>query len=128
MLILRLAADSKQLELLNPFLSNAASWQSRWGISDVDARKLYLLVSEVLGAAGDSDQSQAFLIRYLTTFESGTVADVDEDARTRAKEAAIGYVKAPLLSTRSNLPQLLAVGSLYEIEVLCTVVRAFFRR
>lgn len=59
--------------------------------------------------ASCSDQSQAFLIRYLTTFERGSVADVDADARERAKEAAIGYVKAPLLSTRSNLPQLKAV-------------------
>ena len=44
------------------------------------------------------------------TFERGPITDVDADARDRAKQAAIGYVVAPLLSTRSNLPHLLAVG------------------
>lgn len=53
MIVIRTAADAKQLDVLGPFLAGAGTWQSRWGMSDVDARRLYLLVSQVLGAVGE---------------------------------------------------------------------------
>ena len=54
MIIIRSAADAKQLDLLAPFLAGASSWQSQWGMSDSEARKLYLLVSQVLGNIGEA--------------------------------------------------------------------------
>jgi len=53
MVIIRAAANAKQLELLGPFLAGVGSWQTQWGVSDAEARKLYLLVSQVLGDVGE---------------------------------------------------------------------------
>lgn len=53
MIVIRTAADAKQLDVLGPFLAGASAWQSRWGMSDADARRLYLLVSQVLSAVGE---------------------------------------------------------------------------
>lgn len=54
MIIIRAAADAKQLDLLGPFLAGAGSWQAQWGMSNADARRLYLLVSQVLGDVGEA--------------------------------------------------------------------------
>ena len=54
MIIIRAAADAKQLDLLGPFLAGAGSWQAQWGLTDLDARKLYLLISQVLDGIGET--------------------------------------------------------------------------
>ena len=105
------ASDSKQLELLSPYFASAGTWQSKWGISDTEARGLYLAVSRALDKAGDVDGAQVFLIRYLTTFEGAAAADIDDDAKARARDAAVGFIKAPAVSQRSSLPQLAAVSA-----------------
>lgn len=108
--LVALASESKQLELLSPYFATAAGWQAKWGISDAETRALYLAVSRALDKAGDSEAAQAFLIRYLTTFEGAGAADIGDEAKARARDAAVGFVKAPAVSQRSALPQLAAVS------------------
>jgi hypothetical protein len=105
------AAETKQLEALYPYFATAASWQAKWGVSDAEARRLYLAVSRVLEKAGESEQAQAFRIRYLSTFEGPRAADIDDEALAAARQAAVGFVKAPAVSQRSALPQLAAVSA-----------------
>ena len=108
--IIRFASDTKQLELLAPVFAGAAGWKAKWGLSDVEARAIYLLISSVLEKAGDAEQAQVFLIRYLSTFEADGGA-IDDEALGHAKDAAVGYVKAPAVSQRSALPQLAVVSA-----------------
>lgn len=108
--VISFASASRQLELLAPVLASAGSWRSKWRLSDGEARGLYLLLSQVLDRAGDAEQAQVFLIRYLATYESAAAgAAIPDEALELAKAAAIGYVKAPAVSQRSALPQLAAV-------------------
>lgn len=58
---------------------------------------------------------QAFLIRYLSTFEAEAAAGslsapALEEAKAHAKEAALGYIRAPALSQRSALAHLAVVS------------------
>lgn len=106
--VIRFASDTRQLDALAPLFAGAAGWKAKWGLAEQEARALYLLISVSLEKAGDAEQAQAFLIRYLTTFE-GDVGAIDDEALARAKDAAVGYVKAPAVSQRSALPQLAVV-------------------
>lgn len=74
------AAASRQLEQLAPFLSSIAapSWQADWGLADAEARRVFLLLSQVYSAAGDAQQGQAYLIRYLATFEAASASALEE--------------------------------------------------
>lgn len=107
--IIRFAADTRQTELLASLFSTAGSWTSKWGLTDQQARELFLLSSSALEKAGDAEGAQGFLIRYLGTFENDAGA-INDDALGHAKNAALGYVKAPALSQRSALPKLVAVS------------------
>lgn len=107
--VVQYAADTKQLDLLAPFFAAASTWQSRWGISSQQAGALYLLISQSLDKAGALDDAQTFLIRYLSTLEEAGEAEL-ASARPHAVTAAVNYVKAPVVSQRSNLPALRAVS------------------
>eukprot|EP00158_Paraphelidium_tribonemae_P000103 Partr_v1_DN16839_c0_g1_i1_m28286 putative Component of the eukaryotic translation initiation factor 3 (eIF-3) complex, which is involved in protein synthesis and, together with other initiation factors, stimulates binding of mRNA and methionyl-tRNAi to the 40S ribosome (By similarity) len=109
--VIRFASDTRQLEALAPLFAGAAGWKAKWGLTEQEARALYLLISVSLEKAGDAEQAQAFLIRYLATYE-GDVGAIDDEALARAKDAAVGYVKAPAVSQRSALPQLAVVKAL----------------
>ena len=109
--LIKFASDTRQLDLLYPYFAHAATWQSKWGISDEQTRRLLLTVSTALEKAGDAEQAQAFLIRYLSTFEGSAASAIDDEALSHAKDAAIGYVKAPAVSQRSALPQFAAVSA-----------------
>jgi hypothetical protein len=109
--LLRYAATTKQLELLQPYLAQAGRWAAAWGLSADQLRPLFLQVAEALEKAGEIEESQAFLIRYLSTFEGADAATLAQ-AREYAKGAAINYVRAPGVSQRSNLPHLAAVRAL----------------
>jgi hypothetical protein len=106
--VLQAAADTRQLDALAPYLSQAGSWQAKWGLAPAAARPLFLLVSQLLSKAGDSEGGQAFLIRYLATFEADTAA-IDDEALAHARDAAVGFVKSPAASQRSALPRLAVV-------------------
>lgn len=75
--LVRFASATKQLEVVAPYFRHAATWQDRCpGLPLAQIRELYLLIAQALatsgggsGASGSEDASQAFLIRYLTTFE-----------------------------------------------------------
>lgn len=152
------ASASKQLDQLAPFLAGASTWQRDWQLTDVEARQLWLLLSDAYGKAGDSHAAQvrdercrssddagapscllrrrcntapstplaptrtrtlylqAFLIRYLATFEAEAAAGslstaALEEAKGHAKDAALGYIRAPALSQRSALAHLAVVSS-----------------
>lgn len=107
--IISYAASTKQLELLAPYLAGAASWQREWELSDGEARALFLLLSQVYSKAGSAQEAQAFLIRYLATFEHAAPAALEE-AKEHARDAALGYIRAPALSQRSALAHLAAVS------------------
>lgn len=106
--VIRFAASTRQTELLAPLFASAGSWQARWGLTDAQARSLFLLASSALEKAGDSEAAQVFLIRFLTTFE-GDAGAIDDAVLQHAKQAAVGFVKAPAVSQRSALAQLSAV-------------------
>lgn len=106
--VIRYASASRQLELLAPYLVGAASWQRDWELSDVEARGLFLLLSQVSAKAGDAAQGQAFLVRYLSTFDKADAATLEE-AKEHAREAALGYIRAPNLAQRIALAHLAAV-------------------
>lgn len=117
--VISYASNTKQLDQLAPYLASAASWQKEWQLSNAEARGLFLLLSRAYGKAGDGSSAQAFLIRYLQTFEPSVAADGSsaaaspaslEEAKEHAKEAAIGYIRAPALSQRSALAHLAAVS------------------
>lgn len=113
------ASTSKQLDQLAPFLAGAATWQRDWQLTDVEARTLWLLLSDAYGKAGDGHAAQAFLIRYLSTFEAEAAAGslsaaALEEAKAHAKEAALGYIRAPALSQRSALAHLAVVRALKD--------------
>ena len=109
--IIRFASETSQIELLTPVFAGAAGWKAKWGLTDAQARGLYLQIANALGRAGGAytEQAQAFLIRYLTTFEND-VSAIDDEALSHAKDAAVRYVNAPAVSQRSALPQLAVVG------------------
>jgi hypothetical protein len=115
--IISYASNTKQLDQLAPYLAGAAAWQKEWQLSNDEARSLFLLLSRAYGKAGDASSAQVFLIRYLQTFEpsagsSGAPSPAAlEEAKEHAKEAAIGYIRAPALSQRSALAHLAAVSS-----------------
>lgn len=106
--IIPFAAATRQTELLAPLFATGGAWKAKWGLSDAQARALFLLASSALEKSGDADAAQVFLIRYLSTFEKDTAA-IDDEALRHAKDAAVGYVKAPAVSQRSALSQLSAV-------------------
>ena len=66
-----------------------------------------------------SDEAQAYLIRYLSTFEDPQIPqDKLLEGRQLARKAAIGYIKAPVISQKSNLPMMRAVSdnSLFPVD------------
>ena len=107
--VIRFASATRQLELLAPYLVGASTWQRDWELTDVEARSLYLLLSQVNTKAGDAQLGQAFLIRYLSTFEKADAATIEE-AKAHARDAALGYIRAPNLSQRAALAHLASVS------------------
>jgi hypothetical protein len=74
------------------------------------AQDLFLLLARAYGDAGDSAAAQAFLIRYLATFEGAAATPAAlAAAAPHARAAALGYIRAPALSQRSSLAHLAAV-------------------
>ena len=115
--IIAFAAATKQMDQMAPYLSvvSGASWQRDWGLSDAEARALFLQLAQVHGAAGEATVSQAFLIRYLATFEAAG-AEALAEAKEHARDAALGYIRAPALSQRSSLAHLAAVSVWGEVR------------
>jgi len=107
--IVQFAAETKNMDVLAPYLSAANSWQAKWGLSQREAGELFLLVSSSLERAGLAEEAQAFLIRYLQTYETEPAAKRVE-ARSAAKTAAINFVRAPAVSQCSSLASLAVVS------------------
>jgi len=72
------AYDTGQVEAVLPFFPQAAAWHAGGIVTDASARALYLLFSRCCAKVGDGDAAQAYLIRYLTTFEGATPAQLEE--------------------------------------------------
>lgn len=109
--LVRFAAASKQLDLLAPFIAGAASWQRDWQLSTAEARALFLLLTTTYAGVGEATAAQGFRIRYLQTFEGPEVAPAElAGALEHAREAALGYIRAPALSQRAALAHLAAVS------------------
>ncbi len=74
------------------------------------SQDLFLLLARAYGDAGDGAAAQAFLIRYLATFEGPAATPAAlAAAAPHARAAALGYIRAPALSQRSSLAHLAAV-------------------
>ncbi|RYE82726.1 MAG: hypothetical protein EOO65_05065 [Methanosarcinales archaeon] len=52
--IVQYAGESKHMDLLAPYLTQASQWPTTWGISSAEARKLYLLISQTLSKTADA--------------------------------------------------------------------------
>jgi hypothetical protein len=117
--ILRFADESKQFEPLVPYFSAAIAALKQSGVSDAEVRPVFHELSRSLFKIGEAEQAQAFLIRYLATFESETNPAVVAESREAAREAALGYIRAPAVSQRSALLHLKAVRAFQR----CTISR-----
>ena len=111
--LIRFAADARLLEFLQSFIASAPSWATKWSLTVEQAGSLYLLIANCMEKCGSPEDSQGFLIRYLTTLETASEEKLLA-ARPWAKQAALNFIKAPAVSQRSNLSRLSAVRS-----VLC---------
>jgi hypothetical protein len=111
--IIKFSAASKQLELLYPYLLNAASWKNAWGLSLAQTRHFYLVLSQAFTSVDNRDVAQSFLTRYLATFEGEDVSTCME-AQKAAVDACINFV-------RSATPQSTSLPSLAAVKVLATV-------
>lgn len=118
--IISFATNTKQVDLLASLFATSGSWVSKWGLTEQQARELFLLSSSALEKASDAEGAQGFLIRYLSTFENDAAA-IDDEVLQHARDAALGYVKAPALSQRSALAQLAAVSIQTHLPVLWTM-------
>jgi hypothetical protein len=107
--LVNMAVATGHMSRLEPFLRDAASLPTRWGLSTAEARAFLLTVTKATEAIEDLDRAQSLRTAYLLTFDGESPAALRE-ARAVALDAAAAYVKAPLVSQRSNLPSLDAVS------------------
>ena len=116
--LIRFAADARLLEFLQSFIASAPTWATKWSLTPEEAGSLYLLFANCMEKCGALEESQGFLIRYLTTLETASEGKLVE-ARPWAKQAALNFIKAPAVSQRSNLSRLVAVRNLCARVCLC---------
>lgn len=123
--LLAYAAESKQLDVLTPYFPSVASWYSGKLITAQEVRQLYLAISRALTRAGDVESGQAYLIRYLASYEGAeeSASPIPEEAKEAATEAALGYIRAPAISQRSALPHLRVVRNTLCPSYACVCVR-----
>jgi hypothetical protein len=94
--IVSFAAETRQAELLLPYLGTAGSWASAWGVPEAELRGLYLAISKALSSVSAPEAAQAFLIRYLATFEGAEPAELTE------ARSAVCLVVCPFLCLRKE--------------------------
>lgn len=110
--IVEYAAKTEHLNLLDSYLQNVDALLNSWGTSQDDTRALYLLLSKILEQPRPQ-QSHAFLLKFLRTFESDSenVANVKE----QAAKALVATVKTPanmMSADNGRIMELLAVAQL----------------
>lgn len=112
--IIGYAGATGQLQQLGGVFTGAANWTTKWGLTDAEARPLFLQSYKALSAAGNAEDAQAFLIRYLMTFEKEEHASPAEleASKEHAVAAALGFIRAPAVSQRSNLSHLRVIQAL----------------
>lgn len=111
--VIQYASGTGQLDPLVETFTEAEEWCKKWGLSTTQQRDLFLTIAQSLDTAGYADEAQDFLIRFLSTFQ-GESPEVLRTVRDQARAAAVGYIKAPVVSQYSNLPALDAAQALKD--------------
>eukprot|EP01138_Halocafeteria_seosinensis_P014838 gb/GECG01015148.1/.p1 GENE.gb/GECG01015148.1/~~gb/GECG01015148.1/.p1 ORF type:complete len:338 (+),score=46.89 gb/GECG01015148.1/:1-1014(+) len=111
--LIEFAAKNNLIDTLLPYLSDCETWIENLNLHKQQQRELFAFISNTLDDCNRNDEAQAYLIRYLSTFEDPRL-DENEllEGRQLARKAAIGYIKAPVISQKSNLPLMRAVQAL----------------
>lgn len=111
MQMLDVAHEGKQLDRLEHILSNFTERLAAWEITTGQKREVLAKLAAISESTSDAEAAQHFRVEYLRTFQ-GEPHAVLQTARDVACAAALGYIRTPVTSQKSELPSFDAVKAL----------------
>jgi len=126
--IVKFAQQSKLVAVIQGYFKSVDEWLKVWNLPEDKQRALLLAIAQALDSDDEVDESQAFLIKYLASFENASDAECAAQ-KAHAAKGAVGAIRAPITSftRKSNLVEMKAFkqlekdskyGPLYQLLVI----------